>query len=79
MSEQRKLSNLQLELLKVFSYNLTEEQLLEIKNLLSNYFLEKARDEMDRLWDEHNWTEETMHEWAHGHTRRSSNSPTLAS
>lgn len=33
------LSNLQLELLKIFSFEIEEEQLLEIKAMLSNYFL----------------------------------------
>lgn len=72
MAAQHKLTNLQLELLKVFSFNLPEEHLLEIKKLLSNYLLEKARDEMDKLWDERDWTQETMREWAHEHMRSSS-------
>lgn len=66
-----KLSNLQLELLKIFSHNLSDEQLTEIRNLLANYFLEKASDEMDRLWEERGWTEETMREWANEHMRSS--------
>jgi len=77
MAAQHKLTNLQLELLKVFSFDLPEEQLLEIKKLLSNYFLEKARDEMDELWDERGWTQETMREWAHEHMRTSSKPQTV--
>ena len=60
-----KLSNLQLELLKIFSSNLPDEQLLEIKELLSNYFAQKATAEMDRLWDERGWSNEIMQEWLH--------------
>jgi hypothetical protein len=37
--------------------------------LLSNYFAEKATEEMDRLWDENNWSEETMKEWSNEHLR----------
>lgn len=77
MAAQHKLTNLQLELLKVFSFDLPEEQLLEIKKLLSNYFLEKARDEMDELWDERGWNQETMREWAHEHMRTSSSPQTV--
>jgi len=62
-----KLSNLQLELLKIFSTNLPDEQLLEIKEILANYFAEKATDEMDRLWDEKGWSNETMEEWLQEH------------
>lgn len=57
------LTNLQLELLKLFSFNLTDNQLIEIRRLMANYFAEKASDEMDKLWDEKGWTNETMEEW----------------
>jgi hypothetical protein len=67
MTAQNKLTNLQLELLKVFSFDVSESDLLEIKIMLSNYFLEKARDEADRLWDEKGWSEKTMQEWAAEH------------
>lgn len=63
------LTNLQLELLRVFSYDLEEEQLLEIKSLLANYFADKATAEMDKLWDQEGWTEDTMKEWSEAHMR----------
>jgi hypothetical protein len=64
-----KLTNLQLELLKIFSRDLPDEELLEIKNILSAYFAEKATKEMDRLWDEKGWTQETMQQWLNEHMR----------
>ncbi|MCB2092765.1 MAG: hypothetical protein KDF58_15065 [Alphaproteobacteria bacterium] len=57
------LTNLQLELLKLYSMELSEEQLLEVKRLLANYFAERASDEMDRLWEELGWNDETMEQW----------------
>lgn len=57
------LSNLQLELLKIFSFNLEESQLLEIKELLASYFAQKATEEMDKLWKEKKWSAETMEKW----------------
>ena len=60
------LTNLQLELIKMFSLNLTEEQLLDVKKLLSGYFADRASDEMDRLWEENNWSNETMDNWLKG-------------
>lgn len=66
-----KLSNLQLELLKVFSYNLSEEELLEFRNLLAHFLAQKLDREMDRLWEERGWTEETMRQWANEHMRSS--------
>ncbi len=65
----QKLTNLQLELVKLFSYKVADNQLIEIKLLLGNYFAEKASEEMDKLWDENNWTEDTMKEWANEHLR----------
>ena len=37
-----KLTNVQIELLKLFQYNLPEEQLVEIKNILAKYFAKTA-------------------------------------
>ncbi len=65
----QKLTNLQLELLKVFSYQLNQQQLIDIKNLLANYFAEQATEEMDKLWEENNWDNNTMAEWASEHLR----------
>ena len=58
----QKLTNLQLELLKIFSYQLKPQQLIDIKNLLANYFAEQATQEMDKLCKENNWDNNTMTE-----------------
>lgn len=63
------LTNLQLELLQTFKYDLSEQQLIEIRELLANYFADKATEEMDRLWDEKGWDEKTMEEWSNEHMR----------
>jgi hypothetical protein len=60
------LTNLQLEILKVYNVELPEEQLLEVRDLLARYFADKASDEMDRLWEEKNWSNDTMREWLKG-------------
>lgn len=48
------LSNLQMELLKLYSANIPEEQLTEIKKMISAYLMERARDKADVLWDKKN-------------------------
>ena len=63
------LTNLQLEILQLFRYELGEKQLLEIRELLAKYFADKATEEMDRLWDEKGWSEQTMEEWSQEHMR----------
>lgn len=64
------LTNLQLELLKLYSFNLSEDQLREVQRLLAKYFADRASDEMDRLWDEKGWSDETMDEWLKGNAQR---------
>ena len=63
------MSNLQLELLKLYSTNIPEEQLLEIKRLLAAYFKEKIDEEMNQLWEKNNWSEDTISEWKQSHLR----------
>lgn len=65
-----KLTNVQIELLKVFQYNLPEDQLAEIKNILAKYFAKTATAEMDKLWDENNRNNDVMKEWANEHLRK---------
>ena len=69
MVHTQKLTTLQLELVKLFSYKIAENQVLEIKQLLSTYFANKATEEMDKLWEANNWSEETMKDWSNEHLR----------
>ena len=68
-AKRNQITNLQRELMKVFSYDVSEEELEDIRDLLSNYFAEKATREMDKLWDERGWTNETMDTWLKEHNR----------
>jgi len=65
-----KLTNVQIELLKLFQYNLPEKQLVEIKNMLAKYFAETATAEMDNLWEENNWNNDTMKNLANDRLRK---------
>lgn len=47
-----KFSNVQLELLRLYSTNIPDEVLLEMRDVLSRFFAERAANEMDKLWDE---------------------------
>jgi len=67
-----KLTNLQLELLKMFQINLAEKQLLEIRELLSNFFAQNIDIEMDKFYNENNWTDENIEFIANQHIRISS-------
>ena len=60
---EKPLTNLQFELLKLFSRNLPEDKILAIKELISDYLLDAARDEADKDWKEKGYTAATMEEW----------------
>lgn len=70
MEAAEKLTNVQIELLKLFQYNLPEKQLAEIKNILAKYFANTATDEMDKLWDENKWNDRTIENWTNEHLRK---------
>ncbi|MEM1324328.1 MAG: hypothetical protein AAGI23_00160 [Bacteroidota bacterium] len=63
LTRNKPLTSLQLELLKIYSFGIQDEQLLEIKQLLARYFAQKATEEADQLWEKKGWTNETMNEW----------------
>ena len=69
MITDEKLSNLQLELLKIFKYNISENQLNEIRGLLVSYFSQNISNEMDKVWEENNWNQKTIDEWVNEHSR----------
>ncbi len=47
-----KFSNLQLELLMIYSNGVSDEQLTDIKWMLGKYFAEKATEETDKIIDD---------------------------
>jgi len=59
------LTNLQLELLKLFAQDVKEEDLLAIRQIIAAYFANKAMDLADNVWDRDNWTDEKIHQLAH--------------
>ena len=54
------LTNLQLELLKAFSYNLDNQELIAIKKLLADFFAQRSIQAANRVWDEEGWNEEKV-------------------
>lgn len=59
------LTNLQVELLKLFARDMPEEKLLALKQLISDYLLDMAREEADKAWDEKGYDENTVKKWLH--------------
>lgn len=63
------MSNLQLELLKLYATNIPESQLLDIKRMLASYFAELIDREMSALWQEKGWDDSTLETWKHERLR----------
>jgi hypothetical protein len=63
------LSNLQLELLRLYGNGVSDETLREVKSILARYFADKASDAMDKVWDEKGLTEQDMIDWTNEHNR----------
>ena len=71
---QRKPSNVQTELLKLYANDISEEQLFEIKLMLGKYFAQQATEAMDEVWEQQNLTQQDMTNWTNEHNRTASRS-----
>jgi hypothetical protein len=69
LTQQAGLSNIQKELLKLYAYNISDEELFEIKLILSQYFAKRTTEEMDKFLDENGIDEDTLVKWSHEHNR----------
>jgi hypothetical protein len=65
------LSNTQLEILNLFSSNQSEDDLKEIKSLLTAYLSDKVVREADKAFDEREHAKEIFENWKKKHFRKS--------
>jgi len=59
----RTLSNIQMELIKLYSTDLEYGDLMEVKKILANHFAQKAINESDNIWDQKEMSADTMEDW----------------
>ena len=59
----------QIEVLNAVAHLHSEEEVRGLKWAISNYFAQLADKEMDRLWDEGKWNEQTLEGLKHAHYR----------
>lgn len=65
------LNNIQLEILKLFNHEQSEEELNEIKTLLITYLSDKVVREADKSFDKEGHTTEIFEKWKAEHFRKS--------
>ncbi len=67
MSESRiaqpPLTNLQMELLQLYSLKLSDSELLQVKDILARHFAGRLGQHVDRLWQERGWSADVMEQW----------------
>jgi hypothetical protein len=57
------LSNIQLELLKLYATGVSDDTLLELKELMSQFLMQKLREEAGKVWIEKGYTETDLSNW----------------
>ena len=63
------LTNLQIEILKSFNYDIDDNQLKEIRQMLIDYFAKKVSDGVDQLFEDNQWDDSKLDEWSNEHMR----------
>ena len=63
------LNEQQIEILKLFSRKLENEDLLAIKKLIVKYLAEKATRMADQIWEEKGWDDDKVDEILNTHLR----------
>ena len=66
---QQPLNPIQLHLLKMFSYNRSEQGLLELQSVLFEYYQNKAKRQANEFWEKNNLSAAKMEEIMYGHNR----------
>lgn len=51
------LTNVQHELLRLFATQVSDAHLLELRQVIAHFLLEKARDRADQIWEEKGYDE----------------------
>lgn len=59
----KRLSELQLELLKIYSFNPSNEDLIQIKKILGNYFASKLTSNVQKAIEDNNISDEDLESW----------------
>ena len=63
------LSNMQLELLKLFSRDIEDNDVKEIKKLIVRYLSEKLANNANEIWEKKGWTNDDMEKLLNTHMR----------
>ncbi|MCP1381063.1 hypothetical protein [Runella salmonicolor] len=60
LAAKKPLTNLQIELLRLYAHQVDEKDLLQIKELIGQYFAKRLTQFADEAWAQNNWTDQDM-------------------
>jgi hypothetical protein len=66
------LNNIQLHLLKMFSFTKSEDGLKDLQSVLFNYYRNKLKEQTDEFWENNHLDSSKMEEIMYGHNRLTS-------
>ena len=62
-------TKMQLELLKLFSTDIPDDEVQDIKRLIARYYAEKLTAVGDKVWEEKGWSDEDVEKMLHTRMR----------
>ncbi len=77
MAEAATLNQAQMQILDMMSFVKTPEALKDLKQVISDYFAQKADAEMNKMWNDGILTEERIESFRHLHERTPYDKPVL--
>ena len=63
------LINVQSQLLKMFAYDLPDEEWVDLQKTLARFFAQRIRHRTGKIWDERGYSNQTMDNWLNGNQR----------
>ena len=63
MESSQKFTSLQLELLKLYSFEPSEKELEEVRHMLATYFMDRFQSRLDEVAEKKGISDETLEEW----------------
>jgi hypothetical protein len=67
------LTNVQLELLKAFAYNVSDDDISVLRDMLSDFFATRAISYANKAWDEQKWDDNKVEKLLKTKLRKRSN------
>ena len=77
MAQTATMNQAQLQILDMLSFIKTPEALRDLNKVISDYFVQMADAELDRMWNEGTLNEERIESFRHLHERTPYNKPSL--